>query len=106
MANVVALTSSKRRLPRRYSQGAAPSLGGAIVRAFPGDRQLRVVESVAAILATVSDADAEQFMVSHLDVEWGRLEAFGVPENEIERHIFTTARAIWMRMRTIGAGVA
>jgi hypothetical protein len=77
-----------------------------VVRPFPGERHLAMVENIARLLNDLSDDAADQFLVEHFDIEWDRLTAQGVSEPEIEKYIFTTARAIWLRLRKAGAVMA
>jgi len=80
--------------------------GRSIVIAFPGPRHRRMVDNLAAHMATLDDVEAEEFLVFHFTVEDRRLTEQGIPDPEIEKYIFETARAIWARLRTIKAGVA
>jgi hypothetical protein len=107
MAKVVSFISSKGCLSRRCSRRAAQSSHeAAIIRPFPGERQFRMINTIAAHMATLSDAEAEKFLVFHFDVEWGRLTEQGISEQEIEKYVFTTARAVWSRLRRIRVGAA
>jgi hypothetical protein len=101
MGDVVTLTA-RRRCPA----ARRPSGNSGIVRAFPGARLVRMVNAIAARMATLDDVKAEEFLVSHFEIEDRRLTAQGIPDPEIEKYIFTTARAVWSRLRTIKAGVA
>ena len=65
-----------------------------------------MVRNVARQMASLSDAEAEEYLVWHFDVEWGRLTEYGVAEEEVERYITTTARAIWSLMYKIQQGAA
>jgi hypothetical protein len=65
-----------------------------------------MIENIAAHMATLGDVEAEKFLVWHFDVEWGRLTEQGVAENEIEKYVYTTARAVWSRLHKMRAGAA
>lgn len=73
---------------------------------FPGPRQMRMIETIAHHLSTLTDIDAERFMVGHFAIEERRLVEQSVSEPDIDRYIFETARAIWMRLDQIVAGAA
>jgi hypothetical protein len=77
------------------------------VRVFPGARQLGLIEGIAAYMATLGEVEARNFLVFHFEVvELSRLVEQGISNAEIDSYIFTTARAIWARVRKIQAGAA
>jgi hypothetical protein len=78
----------------------------AIIHAFPAVRHVRMIKNIARYMAQLPDAEAESYLVRHFDVEWGRLIECGVSDEEIEKYIFTTARAIWSLLSKIRAGAA
>lgn len=104
MGDVVTLTA--RRRGRAAHVGRRRGSGPGIVRVFPGARHLRMVDNIAAYMATLDDVKAEEFLISHFEIEDRRLTAQGISDPEIEKYIFTTARAVWSRLRTVKAGVA
>jgi hypothetical protein len=101
MGDVVTLTARRRGRAERRIRG-----GSGIVHAFPGTRHLRMINNIVAYMATLDDVKAEEFLVSHFEIEDRRLTAQGIPDPEIEKYIFTAAREIWLRLRTVKAGVA
>ncbi|WP_315747581.1 MULTISPECIES: hypothetical protein [unclassified Bradyrhizobium] len=109
MVEVVSL-SARRPERRRQTQAAMPIQSGhfrGTVRVFPGPRQLRMIECIAAHMATLGELQAREFLVFHFEVvELSRLIDQGISDAEIDSYIFTTARAIWARVRRIQAGAA
>jgi hypothetical protein len=105
MSEVISI-GERSKGPEKEDAASDPS-HSAEVRAFPGARQLRMIETIAAHMATLGEVEARRFLVFHFEVvELSRLVEQGVSDPEIDRYIFTTARAIWSRVRKIQAGAA
>jgi hypothetical protein len=89
---------AKQRKPAR------PPVNGPIARVhvFPTSRHIRMVDNIAADMrarAGLVSGDpldaAEAALIQHLEIEWDRLEHFGVAEPERERDIRAFAVAAW-----------
>jgi hypothetical protein len=81
-----------RRKRRRRSKNEAP----APVLAFPPARHSKVVGFIARQMrALPSPEAAENYLVEHLEIEWGRLADIGVDPDEIEHACRAFALAAW-----------
>jgi hypothetical protein len=68
----------------------------AIVYAFPTSRHREMVAFIAsAMLSQPSPDAAEEYLIEHLEIEWGRLAGIGVGPTEIEWSCREFARAAW-----------
>ena len=81
-----------KRKRRRSSKSRAP----AQMLAFPPARHRTIVRYIAAEMRRQPSRDAaEQYLISHLNVEWSRLVHIGLAEDEIERSCHAFAIAAW-----------
>jgi hypothetical protein len=65
------------------------------VHAFPFHVNDGFVRQLSQEMEQVDAADARDFMIERLGVEWDRLEELGVDCDEIESRIHELARALW-----------
>jgi len=87
---------------KRPRQTKAVCGASARVHVFPTSRHIRMVDNIAADMRARAgqvsgdplDA-AEAALIQHLEIEWDRLEHFGVAEPERERDIRAFAVAAW-----------
>jgi hypothetical protein len=81
-----------RRKRRRRSKNCAP----AQILAFPPGRHKRIVAFIAAEMRKQQTSDeAEEYLISHLNIEWGRLANIGIAEDQIETFCRDFAFAAW-----------
>lgn len=83
------------RFPRKRRRG---SITGSLAQVFalPTSRHVRILEFISGEMQkqpTVDDADL--YLVSHLNIEWRRLQGLGLTEFEIESQCREFARAAW-----------
>jgi hypothetical protein len=78
----------------RPSDPAAVTVGQIV--AVPPARHRKIVAFIAAEMVKQStDDDAEEYLIGHLNIEWGRLSFLGIPFDEKDRHCRDFARAAW-----------
>lgn len=64
--------------------------------ALPTSRHVRIVEFISREMRKQPTPDAaEQYLISHLEIEWSRLAGIGVDRAEIERSCRAFAVAAW-----------
>ena len=64
--------------------------------AVPPARHRKIVAFIAAEMVKLSTDDAaEEYLIGHLNIEWGRLSFLGIPFDEKDRHCRDFARAAW-----------
>jgi len=81
-----------KRKRRRRSKNDAP----AQMLAFPPGRHRRIVAYIAREMRKQPTPDAaEEYLISHLEIEWSRLAGIGVDRAEIERSCRAFAVAAW-----------
>ena len=84
-------------LPRdrvRSSDLAAVTVGQIV--AVPLARHRKIVAFIAAEMGKQATADeAEEYLIDHLNIEWGRLSLLGIPFSEKDRLCRDFARAAW-----------
>ncbi|WP_316185867.1 MULTISPECIES: DUF6074 family protein [unclassified Bradyrhizobium] len=63
---------------------------------FPSSRHRRIVRFIAAEMRKQPSIDAaEDYLISHLNIEWERLADLGACEDEADRHCRAFAIAAW-----------
>jgi hypothetical protein len=63
---------------------------------FPVALHRRIVRFIATEMRKQPSADAaEEYLIDHLEIEWGRLANLGIPDTEIESHCHAFAKAVW-----------
>jgi hypothetical protein len=81
-----------KRKRRRGSKSSAP----AKMFAFPPGRHKRIVAFIAAEMRKQRTSDeAEEYLISHLNIEWSRLANLGIAEDQIEKFCRDFAFAAW-----------
>jgi hypothetical protein len=76
------------------------------IKTFPSARHRVMLETIArAMVACTSPDAAEDFLIRHLNIQWDRLELFGVDCDEIEIECQHFAFAAWRRYDELNRGV-
>jgi hypothetical protein len=89
-ANVVPFPSERVR----PHDPASVTVGQII--AVPPARHRKIVEFIAAEMGKQpSDDGAEEYLIDHLNIEWGRLSFLGIADNEKDRYCHDFALAAW-----------
>ena len=94
MGDLLQFQSHRCRAPRRgRRRKGAPTAQVLIV---PSSRHRNIVDYIAAQMKGKQSLDAaEDYLISHLEIEWSRLADLGLNDVEIERHCDLFARAAW-----------
>jgi hypothetical protein len=66
------------------------------VYVFPPARHKKIVAFIVTGMGKQSSPDeAEDYLIDHLNIEWGRLSRLGIGDNEIDQHCRDFARVAW-----------